>query len=139
MEEHTEGIKTSIESIIGSDTVLKRKKKTEDDINKESFEKIIQTMEEVQIRSTLLHAEFKLDLFNYEEKFYEVIDRLFAIHFGKEASEIIFFYIYERINPDGTANQLADVDGNPIPLESPSDLWVLANYLKDKNNKVKKK
>ena len=30
MEEHTQGIKTSIESIIGSDTVLKRKKKTED-------------------------------------------------------------------------------------------------------------
>jgi hypothetical protein len=139
MEEHTEGIKTSIESIIGSDTILKRKKKTEDDINKESFEKIIQTMEEVQVRSTLLQADFKLDFFNYEEKFYEVIDRLFAIHFGKEASEVIFFYIYERINLDGTANQLADVDGNPIPLESPSDLWVLANYLKDKSNKVKKK
>jgi hypothetical protein len=139
MEEHTEGIKTSIESIIGSDTVLKRKKKTEDDINKESFEKIIQTMEEVQIRSTLLHADFKLDLFDYEEKFYEVIDRLFTMHFGREAAEIIFFYIYERVNPDGTANQLADVDGNPIPLESPSDLWALANYLKEKNSKVKKK
>jgi len=139
MEEHTEGIKTSIESIIGSDTVLKRKKKTEGDINKESFEKIIQTMEEVQVRSTLLHAEFKLDFFDYEEKFYEVIDRLFTMHFGREAAEIIFFYIYERVNPDGTANQLTDVDGNPIPLESPSDLWVLANYLKEKNSKVKKK
>jgi len=126
MEEHTEGIKTSIESIIGSDTILKRKKKTEDDINKESFEKIIQTMEEVQVRSTLLHADFKLDLFDYEEKFYEVIDRLFTMHFGREAAEIIFFYIYERMNPDGTVNQLADIDGNPIPLDTPSDLWTLA-------------
>ena len=139
MEEHTQGIKTSIESIIGSDTVLKRKKKTENDINKESFEKLIQTIEEVQVRSTLLHVEFKLDLFDYEEKFYEVIDRLFNIHFGREASEIIFFYVYERMNPDGTVNHLADVEGNPIPLESPSDLWALANYLKEKNNKVKKK
>ena len=139
MEEHTQGIKTSIESIIGSDTILKRKKKTEDDINKESFEKIILLMEEVQVRSTLLHSDFKLDLFNYEEKFYEVIDRLFTIHFGREASEVIFFYIYERINPDGTVNQIADQDGNPIPLESPSDLWMLANYLKEKNNKAKKK
>ena len=139
MEEHTEGIKTSIESIIGSDTVLKRKKKSEEDINKESFEKIIQTMEEVQVRSTLLHAEFKLDMFDYEEKFYEVIDRLFTMHFGRDAAEIIFFYIYERMNPDGTVNQLADVDGNPIPLDTPSDLWALANYLKEKNNKAKKK
>ena len=119
--------------------MLKRKKKTENDINKESFEKLIQTIEEVQVRSTLLHAEFKLDLFDYEEKFYEVIDRLFNIHFGREASEIIFFYVYERMNPDGTVNHLADVEGNPIPLESPSDLWALANYLKEKNNKVKKK
>jgi hypothetical protein len=137
MEEHTQGIKTSIESIIGSDTVLKRKKKNENDINKESFEKIILTMEEVQVRSTLLHAEFKMDMFDYEEKFYEVIDRLFSLHFGREAAEVIFFYVYERMNLDGTVNQLADVDGNPIPLESPSDLWELVNYMKDKNKKVK--
>jgi hypothetical protein len=137
MEEHTQGIKTSIESIIGSDTVLKRKKKNESDINKESFEKIILTMEEVQVRSTLLHAEFKMDMFDYEEKFYEVIDRLFTLHFGREAAEVIFFYVYERMNPDGTINQLADADGNPIQLESPSDLWELVNYMKDKNKKVK--
>lgn len=135
MEEHTQGIKTSIESIIGSDTTLKRKKKTEEDLNKESFEKIILTMEEVQVRSTLLQAEFKLDLFEYEEKFYEVIDRLFALHFGKDAADIIFFYVYERINPDGSANQLADQEGNPIPLESPSDLWELINYMKNSKKK----
>ena len=132
MEDHTQGIKTSIENIIGSDTYLKRKKKTESDINRESFEKIIQTMEEVQVRSTLLHTEFKIDFFDYEEKFYEVIDRLFAIHFGREASEVIFFYIYERMNPDGTVNQLLDKDDNPIPLESPNDLWELVNYMKNK-------
>jgi hypothetical protein len=132
MEEHTEGIKTSIENIIGSDTTLKRKKRTENDINKESFEKIILTMEEVQVRSTLLHADFKLDLFSYEEKFYEIIDRLFSIHFGREAAEIIFFYVYERTNPDGSINQLLDKDENPIPLESPSDLWELVNYMKNK-------
>ena len=64
MEDHTQGIKTSIESIIGTDTILKRKKKTEDDINKESFEKIIMTMEEVQVRSTILNTDLRLDFFN---------------------------------------------------------------------------
>jgi hypothetical protein len=137
MEEHTHGIKMSIESILNSDTVLKRKKKTEDDINRESFEKIIQVMEEVQIRATLLHSDFNLDLYSYDEKYYEVIDRLFAIHFGREAAEIIFFYIYERMNPDGTANQLLDDNDQPIPLESPNDLWVLVNHVKNKGKKVK--
>lgn len=135
MEEHTHGIKTSIESIIGNDTTLKRKKKTEEDVNKESFEKIIQLMEEVQVRSTLLHTEFSLDLFNYEEKFYEIIDRLFSIHFGREAAEVIFFYVYERTNPDGSINQLLDKDNHPIPLENPTDLWNLANHLKNKSKK----
>lgn len=135
MEEHTHGIKTSIESIIGNDTTLKRKKKTEEDVNKESFEKIIQLMEEVQVRSTLLHTEFSLDLFNYEEKFYEIIDRLFGIHFGREAAEVIFFYVYERTNPDGSINQLLDKDNHPIPLENPTDLWNLANHLKNKSKK----
>jgi hypothetical protein len=135
MEEHTHGIKTSIESIIGTDTTLKRKKKTEEDISREMFEKAILTMEEIQVRGNLLHTELKLDLYEYDEKFYEVIDRLFTLHFGREAGEVIFFYIYERLNPDGTMNQLLDQDGNPIPLENPTDLWNLANYLKNKKKK----
>jgi hypothetical protein len=96
-------------------------------------------MEAVQVRSTLLHSEFNLDLLNYDEKFYEVIDRLFTLHFGQAAAEIIFFYVYERMDPDGNANQLLDQDDNLIPLESPLDLWLLVNHLKDKPSKTKKK
>ena len=137
MEEHTQGIKTSIESIIGADTALKRKKKTEEDISREMFEKAILTMEEIQVRSTLLHTEMKLDLYSYDEKFYEVIDRLYTLHFGREAAEVIFFYVYERLNPDGTINQLLDEDDHPIPLENPTDLWNLVNHIKNKGKKGK--
>ena len=38
---HVDGIKKSIEDIIGNDTVLKSKKPNEEDIQKEKFEKII--------------------------------------------------------------------------------------------------
>ena len=97
-------------------------------------------MEEVQVRSTLLNADLKLDFFNYDEKFYEVIDRLFTLHFGKEAAEIIFYYVYERINSEGEeANELLDQNDNVIPLNSPSDLWILVNHIKNKTSKVKKK
>jgi hypothetical protein len=139
MEEHTQGIKESIENIIGSDTVLKRKKKTEEDINRETFEKIILTMDEIQARGNILGMDFKLDLYSYDEKFYEVIDRLFTLHFGRDAAEIIFFYIYERQNPDGTINSLVDIEGNSISLENVTDLWLVVNHLKNQNNKTKKK
>ena len=131
-DEHTQGIKNSIESIIGNGTVLKRKKKTEDDLNRESFEKLIRIMEEIQVRDTLMMTELGLDYSNYNEKFYEVIDRLFGIHFGAQASEVIFFYIYERINPDGSTNELTDEKENPVPLNSPTDLWYLVNHIKNK-------
>jgi len=135
---HAEGVKQSIESIIGTDTVLKRKKKSEDDLNRESFEKIIQTMEAIQVRTALMHSDLGLDYTSYDEKFYEVIDRLVNLYFGPEASEIIFYYIYERINPDGSVNELIDQDGNIVLLQSPSDLWLLVNHIKNKTKKIKK-
>ena len=136
---HTQGIKKSIEDIIGSDTVLKRKKKTEEDLNRESFEKTIMLMDEIQVRGVLLHADLGLDDSVYDEKFYEIIDRLFQMQFGKEASEIIFFYTYERINPDGSINELVDENNQVIVLNSPTDLWYLVNHIKDKTKKVKTK
>lgn len=137
--EHTQGIKQSIEDIIGTDTVLRRKRKTEEDLNRESFEKIMLLMDEIQVRSALLHSELGLDYSNYDEKFYEIIDRMFTLSFGREAAEIIFFYVYERINPDGSINNLVDQNNEVVPINSPSDLWFLVNHIKNKTKKVTKK
>jgi hypothetical protein len=138
-DERTQGIKKSVEDIIGSGTVLKRKKKTEDDLNRESFEKIILLMEEIQTRGVLLQADLGLDYSNYDEKFYEIIDRLFQMHFGREAAEVVFFYAYERINPDGSINELIDENDQIVVLNSPTDLWYLVNHIKNKTKKVNKK
>jgi hypothetical protein len=138
-DDHTQGIKKSVEDIIGINTVLKRKRKTEEDLNRESFEKIIFLMEEIQTRGVLLQVDLGLDYSNYDEKFYEIIDRLFQIHFGKEAAEIIFFYAYERINPDGSVNELVDKNNQIITLSNPTDLWYLVNHIKNKTTKINKK
>ena len=138
-DERTQGIKKSVEDIIGSGTVLKRKKKTEEDLNRESFEKIILLMEEIQTRGVLLQADLGLDYSNYDEKFYEIIDRLFQMYFGREASEVIFFYAYERINPDGSVNELVDENDQIVTLSNPTDLWYLVNHIKNKTKKVNKK
>lgn len=138
-DERTQGIKKSVEDIIGSGTVLKRKKKTEEDLNRESFEKIILLMEEIQTRGVLLQADLGLDYSNYDEKFYEIIDRLFQMHFGREAAEVVFFYAYERINPDGSVNELVDENDQIVTLSNPTDLWYLVNHIKNKTKKVNKK
>ncbi len=138
-EQHADGIKKSIDEIIGVDTFLKRKKKTEDSAQRERFVKIIQSLEEIEVRGMILGNELQLDFTSYDEKFYSVIDNLFYLHFGKEACELIFFYIYERLNPDGTANDVEDLEGNIIPLSSPEDLWELVKLTQEKVGKAKKK
>jgi len=138
-EQHADGIKKSIDEIIGVDTFLKRKKKTEDDQTRELFIKIIQALEEIEVRGMILGNDLTLDFSSYDEKFYFVIDALFSIAFSKEACELIFFYIYERLNPDGTANEVEDLEGNAIPLSSPEDLWELVKLTQEKIGKAKKK
>lgn len=138
-EKHAEGIKKEIDDIIGADTFLKPKKKTDDDFQREKFEKIIQTLQEIEIRGILLATDLRLDFTSYDEKFYKVIDSLIEMQFGKEAAELIFFYLYERENPDGTVNDLIDEEGSIVPLNNPNDLWQLVKLSQTKVGRQKKK
>jgi hypothetical protein len=134
-EQHAQGVKASLEGITGADLSLKRKRKTEKDVNREVFEKIILALEKASVRSSIIGGDFQLNFTEYDETFYEIIDNLILMHFGKEASELIFFYVYERINPDGSVNALADVNGDIVPMNGPSDLWELIEYIRNKKTK----
>ena len=137
-EKHAQGVKQTLETMIGTDLSLKRKKKSEHDVNKDMFEKIVIALEKANVRTAIVGSEFDLDLSKYDESFYEVIDNLIMMQFGKQAAEVIFFYVYERMNPDGSINELRDVNDNPIVLNSPSDLWELINVIKNAPSKTTK-
>ena len=137
-EKHAQEIKTTLETMIGTDLSLKRKKKNEKDLNRDMFEKIIIALEKVNIRTAIIGNEFDLDLNKYDESFYEVIDNLVMMQFGKQASEVIFFYVYERINSDGSINELTDINNNPVVLNNPTDLWELVNLIKNASSKTTK-
>ena len=137
-EQHAQGVKQTLETMIGTDLSLKRKKKSEHDLNKELFEKIIIALERANIRTALVGTEFEIDLSKYDETFYEVIDNLMLMQFGKQAAEVIFFYVYERMNPDGSINELRDLNDIPIVLNNPTDLWDLINVIKNASSKTTK-
>ena len=137
-EQHAQGVRQTLETMIGTDLSLKRKKKSEYDLNKELFEKIIIALERTNIRTALVGTEFDIDLSKYDETFYEVIDNLLLMQFGKQAAEVIFFYVYERMNPDGSINELRDTNDTPIVLNNPTDLWDLINVIKNASSKTTK-
>ena len=122
---HVDGIKKSIEEVIGSNTTLRSKKPSSEDAQREKFEKVILALEAAEVRTAILGTEFKLDLSDYNEYFYTAIDSLMSLYLGKDASELIFFYLYDRVNPDGSINELMNESGETILLTSPMDLWFL--------------
>jgi hypothetical protein len=137
MEGNIDDTKKSIDLILGSDTTLTRRKKTQADATRELFNKIIINLEQANTRSFLLSGDFQLDLTKYDDVFYEAIDNLIILHFGKEASELIFFYLYDRIDPEGNIQALVDNKGNEILLQNPDDLWMLLQVIKENDKKKK--
>jgi hypothetical protein len=121
------GVKESIEQILGSETNLKKRRKTPEEVEKEKFVKLIHNIEEVYAR-TQLTAEIALDTSKYDEGFYQIIDSLIELHFGKDVSKIIYHYLYRNKNEP---KKIVDNNGAEIPLESASDLFSLVKILQE--------
>lgn len=132
---HVDGIKKSIEEVIGSNTTLRNKKPSEEDLQRDKFEKIILALEAAEVRTMLMGSEFKIDLSDYNENFYTAIDGLLLLWLGKEACELIFFYLYDRMNPDGSINELVDADGETVLLTTPMELWFLIKKIQGTKKK----
>ena len=118
-------VKTAVDKLLNVTTVIKRKKKNQSEKKRELFVQIINSIEEIIVRSKLVYGEMMVDFSNYDEKFLSVIDSLIYLHFGQGPFELISWYIYERMNPDGTANFLLDEMGNEIARENPYKLYDL--------------
>jgi hypothetical protein len=129
-KDYIEKLQEQINLIIGVKSTLKRRKKTEVDTQREVFINTIPLLEHIVNRGPMLDADYGVNMARYDEPFFQIIDSLIYLHFGKEASELIMFYLYERINPDGTINDVLDENNNPVPLESVEDLWELIKQLK---------
>ena len=137
LPEEVEGIKQSLENILNADFKIKRKKRTELDIQRDLFFKIVLSLEKLNMRSNVLNIDLDIDLSKYDEVFYNTIDDLLLLHFGKTIAEIVFFYVYDRIDQEGNIIYLNDSNGNPVILDNVNDLWNLIKNIKEvtKNQK----
>jgi len=117
-------LKQSLDQLLQADTSIKRKNKKIYDQKKELFINLINQFEKAITRSYLMEKDFKVDLSKYEESFYQVIDSLILLAFGKQIYEILSFYFYDRYNPDGTKNSLVIQETEEeIELNNVEDLW----------------
>lgn len=129
MAEQYKQLQLAVDELLNTKTTVRRKKKKESEKQKEMFVLVINTMEEIIVRSNIAVKELQVDLFKYEEKFINVIDLLMYMNFGSDAVELISHYLYDRINEDGSINPIY-VDDVEVYLESPYQLWDIVARVK---------
>jgi len=124
MPDPLSNLKQSLDQLLQADTSIKRKNRKIYDQKKELFINLINQFETSITRSYLMEKDFKVDLSKYEENFYQVIDSLILLAFGKQIYEILSFYFYDRYNPDGTQNSIIIQETDEeIKLDNVEDLW----------------
>lgn len=116
-------IQVGVESMLNTKTTIRRRKRTASDKNKELFVALINSLEEIRVRQALTYAELGLDFSTYDEKFFTSIDILLHMKFGPKCADIISFYLYDRLNNDGTVNPLIVNGKHEIVMSNPYDLW----------------
>jgi hypothetical protein len=125
MEQALTEIQSAINELLNVKSLIRKKKKTQSDKKKELFISIVNAIEHVTNRQNLMYIDLQLDFTTYDESFLDIIDALIILHFGKEGAELIAYYLWDRVNPDGSLNTLMSEDGVEIVLETVNDLWNL--------------
>jgi hypothetical protein len=125
MENSLSEIQTAVNELLNVKSLIRKKKKTYAEKKKELFISVVNSIEQIITRQDLMYADFNLDLAKYDEAFLDVIDSLIILNFGKEGAELISFYLWDRLSPDGEINPLFDTEGREIYIETAEDLWNL--------------
>ena len=134
MEKQLNEIQSAINSILSVKSLVRKKKKKQSDKKKELFTAIINSIEQIVLRQNLMYTELQLDFAKYDEAFLDTIDALIVLHFGKEGAELISWYLWERLNSDGSMNYLVDETGNEVHINTVQDLWELLLRINPKYN-----
>jgi len=130
MKEPLSLLKQSLDQLLQADTSIKRKNKTTFFKKKDLFLNIINHYEAAITKSYLLEKDFKIDTSKYEENFHQVIDSFILLSFGKEIYELLSYYFYDRINPDGSINKLLLPNEEEIEIGNAEELWSLIVKIK---------
>ena len=117
--------------------ISKRDKSNE----KELFTETVILLEHCWLKTNFLHEEVKIDLWNYEESYYKVIENLIFMKYSEDIANLILWYVYDRFDADGKILGI-DVtfpgkESKRFILKSPTDLWNLVEKINKSNNKEK--
>ena len=113
---------------------IKEKDMARDLIEKKLFIENIILLREIEDRRDFMEEEIGMDMSLYEEKFLQIIENLFKIHFSKEQFALIQYYLYQVPNIENWDGMIDLSDGKEmitVRFETPEEVWNVINSLKE--------
>jgi hypothetical protein len=105
-----------------------------DVIEKKLFIESIILLREIEDRRDFMEEEIGMDMSIYEEKFLQIIENLFKVHFSKEQFTLIQYYIYQVPTIDNWDGKIDISDGKDmitVDFETPEQVWNVITSLKE--------
>ena len=113
-------IKQVFETILGTPVSIEQE---EIDVEKNIFILIIQEIETLNNNEHAIFENTKIDLSSITDSYLSVIEKLFMLSFGEQAYDIIIWYLFHRVSPDGTIVKLENQQGETFEINTPEQLW----------------
>lgn len=127
----------------GKKLQLKRRIIEEKEISEEEiFIDFVDSLIGCWVKSNKVYDLFKLNILEYEEDFYRIIEDLIFLKYGPWKTELILWYIFARIDIDGKVHPLIrqsienEDDLEEILLTTPKELWDFLIDVESKRNNI---
>jgi hypothetical protein len=130
---HKKELRKALNNYLRGSVRIKEKDMARDLMEKKLFIESIILLREIEDRRDFMEEEIGMDMSTYEEKFLQIIENLFKVHFTKEQFALIQYYLYKVPNIEDWDGMIDITDGKDVitvKFETPDQVWTVINSLK---------
>ena len=109
---------------------IKEKSPSNEHMNKKIFIEVLQELKLIEERRDFMEEEIGMDMTQYEDQFFSVIENLFKLAFNKHQLGLIQLYLYQLVPDkewDGTITIEQKNEEKDVNFRTPEDVWNVIN------------
>lgn len=109
---------------------IKEKSPSNEHMNKKIFIEVLQELKLIEERRDFMEEEIGMDMTQYEDQFFSVIENLFKLAFNKQQLGLIQLYLYQLVPDkewDGTITIELGREEKVVNFKTPEDVWNTIN------------
>lgn len=130
---HKRELRKVLSNYLKGSVRIKERDMARDIMEKKLFIESIILLREIEDRRDFMEEEIGMDMSMYEEKFLQIIENLFKVHFNKEQFALIQYYLYKVPTIENWDGMIDLSDGKEmitVKFETPDQVWTVINSLK---------